>query len=43
MALKNSKSQVEILEISQIALQNAETNPMIKPLMEALVQYSKNR
>lgn len=36
MALKNSKSQVEILEISQIALQNAETNPMIKPLMEAL-------
>ena len=36
MALKNSKSQTEILESSRIALQNVETNPIIKPLMEAL-------
>lgn len=36
MALKNSNSQTEILEISRIALQNVETNPIIKPLMEAL-------
>jgi hypothetical protein len=36
MALKNSNSQTEILEISKIALQNVETNPIIKPLMEAL-------
>lgn len=36
MALKNSKSQTEILESSRIALQNVETNPVIKPLMEAL-------
>lgn len=36
MALKNSRSQTEIIESSQIALQNAETNPKIKPLMEAL-------
>lgn len=36
MALKNSKSQTEILESSRIALQNVETNPVIKPLMESL-------
>jgi hypothetical protein len=36
MALKNSNSQAEILEISRIALQNVETNPIIKPLIEAL-------
>lgn len=36
MSLKNSNSQTEILEISKIALQNVETNPIIKPLMEAL-------
>ena len=36
MALKNSKSQTEILESSKIALTNVETNPIIKPLMEDL-------
>lgn len=36
MALKNSKSQTEILEISRIALQNVENNAVIKSLMEGL-------
>lgn len=36
MALKNPRSQTEILEVSRIALENVETNPIIKPLMEAL-------
>lgn len=36
MALKNTRSQTEILESTKIALQNVETNPTIKPLMEAL-------
>lgn len=36
MALKNTQSQTEILESCRIALQNVETNPVIKPLMEAL-------
>lgn len=36
MALKNPRSQTEILEVSRIALQNVETNPLIKPLMEAM-------
>lgn len=36
MALKNTRSQTEILEITRIALENVETNPVIKPLMEAL-------
>ncbi|MCI2227689.1 hypothetical protein MC378_00830 [Polaribacter sp. MSW13] len=36
MGLKNTRSQTEILETSRIALQNVETNPVIKPLMEAL-------
>tara|TARA_R110001606_G_scaffold153848_1_gene295323 strand:- start:204 stop:863 length:660 start_codon:yes stop_codon:yes gene_type:complete len=36
MALKNTRSQTEILESCRIALQNVETNPVIKPLMEAL-------
>lgn len=36
MALKNTRSQTEILEITRIALQNVETNPLITPLMEAL-------
>ena len=36
MALKNSNSQAEVLEISRIALQNVETNAIIKPLMEDL-------
>lgn len=36
MALKNTRSQTEILEITRIALENVETNPAIKPLMEAL-------
>ena len=36
MALKNTRSQTEILESCRIALQNVETNPLIKPLMEAL-------
>ncbi|WP_347175175.1 hypothetical protein [Polaribacter uvawellassae] len=36
MALKNTRSQTEILEITRIALENVETNPIIKPLMEAL-------
>ena len=36
MALKNTRSQTEILESCRIALQNVETNPTIKPLMEAL-------
>lgn len=36
MALKNSKSQTEILESSRIALTNVETDPIIKPLMEDL-------
>tara|TARA_R110002096_G_scaffold264711_1_gene458187 strand:- start:1088 stop:1747 length:660 start_codon:yes stop_codon:yes gene_type:complete len=36
MALKNTRSQTEILESCRIALQNVETNPAIKPLMEAL-------
>lgn len=36
MALKNSKSQTEILESARIALQNVENNPIIKPLMADL-------
>lgn len=36
MALKNTRSQTEILEITKIALENVESNPVIKPLMEAL-------
>lgn len=36
MALKNPRSQTQILEVSRIALENVETNPIIKPLMEAL-------
>ncbi|MCI2229129.1 hypothetical protein MC378_08120 [Polaribacter sp. MSW13] len=36
MALKNSNSQAEILEVSRIALQNVQTNPIIKPLMEEM-------
>lgn len=36
MALKNPRSQTEILEASRIALENVETNPIIKPLMEEL-------
>lgn len=36
MALKNTRAQIEILEASRIALENVETNPAIKPLMEAL-------
>lgn len=36
MALKNTRSQTKILESATIALQNVESNPIIKPLMEAL-------
>ncbi|WP_445749382.1 hypothetical protein [Polaribacter sp.] len=36
MAQKKSFSQPEMLEISKIALQNVESNQIIKPLMEAL-------
>lgn len=36
MALKNQRSQAAILENAKIALQNVETNPTIKSLMESL-------
>jgi len=36
MALKNQRSQTAILENAKIALQNVETNPTIKSLMESL-------
>ncbi|MHB0755157.1 PQLLE family protein [Polaribacter sp. M15] len=36
MALKNTRSQTEILESCKIALHNVETNSVIQPLMEAL-------
>ncbi len=36
MALKNPRSQTEILEATRIALDNVETNPVIKPLMADL-------
>lgn len=36
MALKNPRSQSEILEATRITLHNVETNPVIKPLMEEL-------